>query len=112
MYKKIVRNGTTLEVNNSYEGIPIEERIRLMVDNKEPITDSSPIIYTERKDGVRPEYDIRTDRFELAVDKMDAVAKAIRAKRDGGAEKPLGEQAKEGMDKEGDGKPEPIQGTE
>lgn len=112
MYKKVTRNGSSLQVNNSYEGITVEERIRLMVDNKEPITDSAPLIYTERKDGVRPEFDIRTDRFELAVDKMDAVAKAIRAKRDGIGEKPIGEQAKEGMDKENDGKPEPIQGTE
>lgn len=112
MYKTVKRTKTNLEVNNSYEGITIEERIRLMVNNKEPITDSSPLIYTERKDGVRPEYDIRTDRFELAVDKMDVVAKAIRAKRDGIGEKTVGEQAKEGMDKEENGKAESAQGTE
>ena len=32
-----------------------------------------PTIYTEKKDGVRPEYDIRTDRFEVAIDAMDKI---------------------------------------
>lgn len=32
-----------------------------------------PTIYTEKKDGVLPEYDIRTDRFEVALDAMDKI---------------------------------------
>ena len=32
-----------------------------------------PTIYTEKKDGVQPEYDIRTDRFEVAIDAMDKI---------------------------------------
>ena len=32
-----------------------------------------PTIYTEKKDGVQPEFDIRTDRFEVAIDAMDKI---------------------------------------
>ena len=30
-------------------------------------------IYTEKKDGVQPEFDIRTDRFEVAIEAMDKI---------------------------------------
>ena len=53
-------------------------------------------INTERKEGVLPEYDCRTDRFEIAIDAMDVIQKSAMAKRmnrvqqnepkDGGAE--------------------------
>ena len=52
-----------------------------VIENNEPITDSAPIVYTERKDGVLPQYDIRTDRFEIAIDAMDKVSKTHVAKR-------------------------------
>ena len=38
-----------------------------------PIEDGAPIIYTERKDGVNPAYNIRTDRWEIAQDAMEQV---------------------------------------
>lgn len=98
MYKKInpKRQKTTLKVNTSYEGETIEMKVRRILNNKEPIKDGAPLIYTERKDGVKPEMNIRTDRFELAVDAMDYITKTKLAKReqmanaqpktDGGAE--------------------------
>lgn len=70
-----------LKVNNSYEGEMLETKIERVTTLKEPITDGAPLIYTERKDGVRPEFDIRTDRFEIAIDAMDAVSRAQIAKR-------------------------------
>lgn len=56
-----------------YEGETIETKVERIVENNEPISDGAPIVYTERKDGVRPEYNIRTDKFEIALDAMDAV---------------------------------------
>lgn len=100
MYKRNKFQSTTLSVNKSYEGERIEEKIHRIVNNKEPISDGAPIIYTERKDGVRPEHDIRTDRFEVAVEAMDKVTKSMRAQRE--SKPTLGEQAVEGMKKEGD----------
>lgn len=82
MYRKITPPKTDIRCNESYEGETIECKIERIVNNNEPIKDGAPIIYTERKDGVRPEYDIRTDRFEIAVEAMDKVAQSKIAKRE------------------------------
>ena len=63
------------------EGETIETKCRRLIDTKEPITDGAPILYTERKDGVLPAYDIRTDRWAIAQEAMDKNRKAIDAKR-------------------------------
>ena len=33
-----------------------------------------PLIYTERKTGVNPEYNIRTDRFMIAMEAMGKIS--------------------------------------
>jgi hypothetical protein len=73
---------TQIDINDSYEGETIEERVQRIMNNREPITDGAPEIYTERKDGVRPEHNIRTDRFELATDAMDRISKERVTKRE------------------------------
>ena len=79
---KNVKTSTGLIINNSVEGETIEMKIERITVNKEPITDGAPLIYTERKDGVLAGYDIRTDRFEVAIDAMDKVSKTNQAKRE------------------------------
>lgn len=64
----------------SYEGEPLEHKISRIVENKEPITDGAPMIYTEKKDGVLPQYNIRVDKWELALDAMDKVNREKIAK--------------------------------
>lgn len=61
-----------------------------MID-KEPITDGAPIIFTEKKDGVRPEFDIRTDKWDIAQNAMDRVtaAKIAKSKNLGKKEEPV-----------------------
>lgn len=81
-YKQNVIVPTSIEINNSYEGERLEDKLSRMMNNKEPIKDGSPLIFTDRKDGVRPEFDIRTDRFEVAIDAMDKVDKSNKAKRE------------------------------
>lgn len=56
------------------EGEPIEQKVRRILDEKEPIKDGAPIIYTEKKDGVRAEFNIRTDKWEIAMTAMDKVS--------------------------------------
>ena len=90
--RRLVSN-STLFINNSLEGESIEAKVCRIVNNGEPISDGAPLIYTERKDGVKEEYNIRTDRFDIALNAMDYVTKSNRAKRDNF------------------GKPETIQGT-
>lgn len=82
MYKQNKMKRSSLRVNETTEGESLEEKIQRIVNNKEAITDGAPIIYTERKDGVKAAYDIRTDRWEVAVDAMDAVSKAKTAERE------------------------------
>ena len=43
-----------------YEGDTIEVKVAKLLDSKTPIGDSAPLNYSERKDGVLPETDIRT----------------------------------------------------
>jgi len=93
MYKKIHPKKSLLKVNSSYQGETIEQKVNRIVNNKEPITDGAPIIYQERKEGVNPAYDIRTDRFEIAVEAMDKVSGSYKAKR----ENTIAEKAKKGM---------------
>lgn len=63
------------------EGQSLEEFLRKQVNSKEPIQATAKINYTERKDGVHPEYDIRTDRFEYAMQAMDKVHASNAAQR-------------------------------
>lgn len=113
MFRKQQQLPTVLKVNTSYLGESIEQKIRRLVNNKEPIGEETGLIYTERKDGVRPEYDIRTDRNEIALDAMTAVSKTFRYKRN--EKHGIGEEAKEGMEKESkteDGKAKPAAGND
>jgi hypothetical protein len=82
MYNPSKPSSTSIKVNAMYEGESIETKVRRIVENKEPIQDSAPLVYTNREDGVLPAYNIRTDRFEVAIEAMDTVAKGKLAQRD------------------------------
>lgn len=82
MYISKKQDRTSLIVNEGYIGETLEKKIQRMVNNKEPLKDGAPLVYTERKQGVLPGYDIRTDRFDVALDGMDKVAKTEIAKRE------------------------------
>ena len=69
------------KTNYEYQiGESIENKVRRITENNEPITDGAPIIYTNRDDGVLPAYNIRTDRWDVAQAAMDAVNQANLAK--------------------------------
>lgn len=72
MKKPTTSYGGLITVNNCYEAEGLEEKLRRITETNEPIEDVSPIIYTDKKNGVMPEYNIKTDRFEVA---MEAVGK-------------------------------------
>lgn len=63
------------------KGESIEEMLRRMRTSKEPIKADARIDYTERKDGVLAQYDIRTDRFEYAMMAADRVHMSKMAQR-------------------------------
>lgn len=82
MYKTPIIRNNSFDRNESKEGETIEMKIERIVNNKEPIKDGAPIIFTERKDGVLASYNIRTDRFDIAIDGMDKIQKSLSAKRE------------------------------
>lgn len=64
----------------AYEGKTIEQRCREMVETGEPIKDTSPLIYTPKEKGVRPEYNVRADKWAIAQEAMNAVNRERIAK--------------------------------
>lgn len=78
-YKKHIK--TTLRGNKDYEGERIEEKIARILNNQEAVADNVPVLYAEREAGVLPESNIRTDRWDVAIEAMDASSRSIRAKR-------------------------------
>ena len=79
MYRYNVAKPTKLRINQSIEGETIEMKVRRIVDNKEPITDGAPLIYGP-KGEIMAGHNIRTDRFEIAVEATDSISKANIAK--------------------------------
>lgn len=77
--KKI--NSSTIRCNNSYEAKPLERVLEEVTTMNQPIEMDAPLIYTERKDGVRAQYDIRTDRFEIGADAMNKIATELQNRR-------------------------------
>ena len=69
------RKGYIDDPNLTYEAEPREVKLRKIISGEASNMEDGvfPTIYTEKKDGVRPEYDIRTDRFEIAIDAMDKI---------------------------------------
>lgn len=112
MYRKQKTLKTSIKRNESYVGETIEQKINRIINNREPITDGAPLIYTDRKDGAMAAHDIRTDRWEVAIEAMDKVTKSNLAKREAKAKViPIDDKPKEAETKGNIGGAEPIQGT-
>lgn len=79
-YAKVKNNNGRLKSIEIYEGESIETKCARILQNKEPITDTAPIIYTAKEDGVLPAYNIRTDRFDIAMDAYDKITRSSAKK--------------------------------
>lgn len=69
------RRGCINEPNLAYQAEPREVKLRKIISGEANNMEDGvfPTIYTEKKDGVQPEFDIRTDRFEIAIDAIDKI---------------------------------------
>ena len=69
------RRGYINDPNLTYQAEPREVKLRKIISGEANNMEDGvfPTIYTEKKDGVQPEFDIRTDRFEIAIDAMDKI---------------------------------------
>lgn len=69
------RRGCINDPNLTYLADPREVKLRKIINGESNNMEDGvfPTIYTEKKDGVQPEFDIRTDRFEVAIDAIDKI---------------------------------------
>lgn len=65
-----------------FEGTTIEQTVDKLVKVGQSPETTETLIYSQRKDGVLPDTDIRTDRFEIASNALGEITKANLAKRD------------------------------
>lgn len=86
MKTTIIRKTGKLSSVETFEGEYLEQKIERIMTQNEPIKDGAPPIYTEKKDGVKPAYDIRTDRWEIAYGAMNKIDASESAKRDAKAD--------------------------
>lgn len=102
----VTHRPTTTVINRreAVSGEMLEEKVERIVNNKEPIKDGAPLIYIDRKEGIRASTNIRTDRWEVAIEATEAIAKSYKAKRE--------ERARSAEQKKNDGEAKPIQGSE
>lgn len=79
MKKATNRKGWINDPNLAYQAEPREVKLRKIISGEASNMEDGvfPTIYTEKKDGVLPEYDIRTDRFEVAIDAIDKINQSV-----------------------------------
>lgn len=83
MIKKSINNESKnnyITTTEAFDGESIESKVARITESSAPIEAISPMIYTERKDGVRPEYDIRRDKWDIAQTAMQSITDGYRQK--------------------------------
>jgi len=70
MYKKVIYPKSSIQRRNVQEGEPIEHKVERIQNNKEPIKDGAPLLYTERKDGSALFY-YNDDKYKIDVSFSD-----------------------------------------
>lgn len=79
--RNITARNSNLRTTEPFEGESLETKVRRTVKSGAPIEAISPMVYTERKEGVRKDTNIRTDKWDIAMAAMDTIAQGIRTKR-------------------------------
>lgn len=68
-----------IALENTYEAEGLEIKLRKMMDNKEPIPEDWVTTYTEKSKGVEPQYNPRTDRWDIAMQTIGKIRYAESA---------------------------------
>lgn len=82
MYRKQPMQSQKLKMSESTTGEMLEIKIARLMSNKETPDQTVPLIYTERSEGIQPAYDIRTDKWDIALDGMAKVAQTHVMRRE------------------------------
>lgn len=94
MYKPSKATTTTFQSPILKRGETIEAKVRRIKSNDEPITDGVQESYTEREEGVRPDNDPRSDKWDAAIEATAKAAKNTLTQR----EMRIGEKTYDTMD--------------
>lgn len=81
-YKTVEKYDSQLKTaKKPIDGKMLEYEIEAMIKNEEPIQGGAELIYTKKRDGVLPAYNIRTDAMELAITAANEITMAAIDKR-------------------------------
>lgn len=81
MTRRNIYTGKSFATTETFEGESIEEKVRRVEESGAPIEAISPMIYTERSEGVKAEYNPRTDKWEVAQSAMQSINEGRQQKR-------------------------------
>lgn len=84
MYPTVVNYADgNLDINQAVEGAKLESKIeQLMHEHESTGEQTAPLLYTAREQGVKEATNIRTDRWEIAVEAAGRIARSYMAKRE------------------------------
>lgn len=74
---------TSIHQDNTYTAEPLIYKLRRMTETNEPIKAETTIVYTEKAQGVMPAYDIRADKFDIAMEAQDKYQASLEARGEG-----------------------------
>lgn len=77
MYKKILKQPTSIDINTSVEGETIEQQITRLINNGGEIENAKIPIYTKPSDGVIYGTDIRADKWDKAIETNERINAGI-----------------------------------
>lgn len=77
---------TSIHQDNTYTAEPLIYKLRRMTETNEPIKPETTIVYTEKAQGVMPAYDIRADKFDIAMEAQDKFQASLEARGEGRAD--------------------------
>lgn len=72
---------TSKPANETFIGESLEDKLARMLTNKEPIEATEPMAYSGENDGVAPQFNPRTDRWEIAREAMQNVKSMQEAQK-------------------------------
>lgn len=78
--KKLINRTGIIKRNTSYEAESIEQMLRKAKEGESIELGGKELLYTEKKDGVLPATNIRTDKWEIAQDALDTVERTRAVK--------------------------------
>lgn len=84
MKYKIIATKNKVSMKSSietFDGELLQDKITKMLELGEPIEATDPMIYTPKEEGVMPQYDIRTDKWEIAEKAMTKVTEQKEIQR-------------------------------